>query len=488
MKALIVDLNNFSRYPTLSVGYLSAILKAADIEVETLSPLFFGVHGFPRRTREPAGLHMLKIANHIGATSSNPLIGKLHTFAKRLGGGTPVDDTAVIVESFNKMLKSDIDVVLVSAYTMYFSATKKIAEICAQRNTPLLVGGNMFVVPDIARTWADIPGVTAVFAGEPEKILVQLVSDISAGKSVAGCPGITTRDSIAPPAPPLQNLDDVPFPDFSAFPWECYPNRIVPIMTGRGCEWARCTFCSDVLTSAGRQYRSRSLANVLAEIRYQREKHNVDLFVFLDLKLNSDVELWRGLAREIPRIAPGIKWTASVHVDSRKDNGLSREDLQAAADAGLARITCGLESGSQAILNSMKKGVKLDRLSQFIRDAHAANLSVRLTSIIGDPEEEARDIDETTRFLNSHADEVERVVVNRFALAPNTPATNQLAATETDFISLLDLDKTSSLIPHTNKRFGEFRHIKAVYRLLRIANQINRKPLIAHAAPFEGAF
>ncbi|WP_339067243.1 hypothetical protein [Teredinibacter turnerae] len=51
MKALIVDLNNFSRYPSLSVGYLSAILKAADIEVETLSPCssvctaFHAAHG-----------------------------------------------------------------------------------------------------------------------------------------------------------------------------------------------------------------------------------------------------------------------------------------------------------------------------------------------------------------------------------------------------------------------------------------------------------
>jgi hypothetical protein len=37
-KALLVDLNNFGRYPTLAIGYLVASLRAADYDVEVLSP------------------------------------------------------------------------------------------------------------------------------------------------------------------------------------------------------------------------------------------------------------------------------------------------------------------------------------------------------------------------------------------------------------------------------------------------------------------
>jgi anaerobic magnesium-protoporphyrin IX monomethyl ester cyclase len=33
-KALLVDLNNFGRYPTLAIGYLVASLRAADYDVE----------------------------------------------------------------------------------------------------------------------------------------------------------------------------------------------------------------------------------------------------------------------------------------------------------------------------------------------------------------------------------------------------------------------------------------------------------------------
>jgi hypothetical protein len=51
MRALVIDLNNFSRYPTLPVGLLVAVLRSSGIEVDVLSPLARGVQGYPRLTR-----------------------------------------------------------------------------------------------------------------------------------------------------------------------------------------------------------------------------------------------------------------------------------------------------------------------------------------------------------------------------------------------------------------------------------------------------
>ena len=34
MRVLVIDLNNFSRYPTLSVGYLTSVLRKNEIEVD----------------------------------------------------------------------------------------------------------------------------------------------------------------------------------------------------------------------------------------------------------------------------------------------------------------------------------------------------------------------------------------------------------------------------------------------------------------------
>ena len=491
MKALIVDLNNFSRYPTLSVGYLSAILKQNNHSVETLSPLFFGLHGFPRRVRESAGLHYLKFMNHIGATTTNPVLKQIHRKMKKIFAPDLMRNQKTIIDSFTSMLESKPDIVLISAYTMYFDVCTAIAAICLEKNIPLLVGGNSFVIAEIAGLWSEQPGISAVFAGEPENNLCHIMEDLVQGKSVDHYPGIySVQKGSEFIAPPLHNLDQIPFPDFAAFPWSSYPNRIVPVMTGRGCEWGRCTFCSDVTTSAGRTYRSRSLDNVMNEIITQRQHYNADLFVFLDLKLNSNLELWRGLAARIPNEAPGVKWTASVHVDSRAENGLSYEELKKASDAGLVRITCGLESGSQKVLNRMTKGVRLQNQSKFIQAAYKANLSVRLTSIIGDPNEGVEDIRLTTKFLREHRQYIERIVINRFSFMPATPATQTSQAEQQpeNHIQLHDLDTVTSIVPHTDRRYSQFSHRKAVFGLLAEANKINRKPLIARAREFEGAF
>lgn len=491
MRTLLVDLNNFSRYPTLSIGYLAAILRNAGHDVEVLSPLFFGVHGLPRQVRERPWQRYRHFLSHWSAVTHISAVKKARGLLKRkrqiIGG----ESSATILNAVKNSLTKKPDVVLISAYTMYYDVCREIAKLCHQQNIPVIVGGNSFVVPEIADRWAAVDGITAVFSGEPEPVLVELISKIAQREDARHISGVYDKEKgEAYSAAPLQSLDAVPFPDFSDFPWDCYPNRIIPIMTGRGCEWGRCTFCSDVLMSAGRTFRSRSLENVLQEIQYQRERFGNDLFVFLDLKLNSDLQVWRGLAEHLPRIAPGIRWTASVHVDSRQDNGLSAQDLEKAARAGLVRITCGLESGSQSVLSSMAKGVKLSRMSTFIKDASNAGISVRLTTIVGYPTEETVDIEKTTDFIAGHSDYIERITLNRFTLMPGVPAQRELDAQPQNYphIAVANLDVDYAVIPHRNQRLAKTNNLAAIYRLIRVTNQINCKPLLDKASEFEGAF
>src|SRR5262249_22089678 len=152
-------------------------------------------------------------------------------------------------------------------------------------------------------------------------------------------------------APPLEDLDAVPFPDYSDFPWDRYPNRIVPIVTGRGCAWGACTFCSDVTSTAGRSFRSRSARNVLAEIEYQSTRHAVKHFVLTALKLSRTLARWRALAQGMQTAAPGATWIAAVHVGSEAGggNGLTPDELAAVAASGCVRLTTGLETGSQRV-------------------------------------------------------------------------------------------------------------------------------------------
>jgi len=188
------------------------------------------------------------------------------------------------------------------------------------------------------------------------------------------------------------------------------------------------------------------------------------MFVFVDLKLNSNVPLWRELIDGIQKVAPGSKWIAAVHVGARGDDGLSLEDLKRAREAGMVRITTGLEVGSQAVLDKMAKGTDLEITSQFLRDAKEADLSVQTTMMTGYPGESADDVSLTTQFLQDHQTEIERVKMNRFQIQSGTLFARQLAKSPQKFPQVTDVqsDHRNAQISHHYTQNGAHNQSEAV--------------------------
>ncbi|MGK7866199.1 B12-binding domain-containing radical SAM protein [Falsiroseomonas sp. E2-1-a20] len=486
---LIVDLNNFAHYPTIAVGMLCAALRAAGHAVTVFSPLSVGVTGFGRAGRSHRLGHIDSMLRLVTAMSGNALVRGVRARAARLIRPDTEKIATRIFEAFRDRLgQAGPDVVLVSAYTMYLDAVRLMAMECARRGVPLIVGGSYFNDRAIAADWLALPGVSAVVAGEAEPFVSDLVQAATARAALDGFPGVWTAGSNRQPGPPLRDLDSLPFADYADFPWQRYPNRIVPIMTGRGCGWGVCTFCSDVTTVAGRSFRSRSPGNVLDEISYQSARHDAKLFVMLDLKLNSSLPVWHALIDQMPKRVPGARWTASVHVGLEEANGLSLDELRAARAAGLVRMTTGLESGSQRVLNTMAKGTRVARTSQFIRDVAAAGISLRTTVIVGHPNETPADLAQTARFLESHAFGIERVMVNRFSVMPGTPIHDRMLRSPGKFpgIRFRTLDARNAVLEHYNGAEHAPGFHGALWRLLTVSNRINRQKMNPAAEIFEG--
>src|SRR5690606_20734809 len=165
---LLVDLNNFARYPTLAVGYLCAILRNAGFEVEVISPLAFGIEGYPRPSRaRPWGLLDERL-RYWSATTQLPIVPRLRDRIRQLRGPGSRRDIRALCRQVRSRLERRPDVVLISAYTMYYDACRAIAQLCGSRGIPVIVGGNYFIHPEIVRRWLTLEGVTAVVGGEPE--------------------------------------------------------------------------------------------------------------------------------------------------------------------------------------------------------------------------------------------------------------------------------------------------------------------------------
>jgi radical SAM superfamily enzyme YgiQ (UPF0313 family) len=379
--------------------------------------------------------------------------------------------------------------ILLSAYLQHFHTVVEIGKLAAAQGVPLLLGGPMFNQPGTAEAWRSIPGLTAIVGAESDVLVPDIVAAAIAGDDMLQFAGVMLPDgrhSVA--APPLRALSSLPVPDFSDFPWDRYRIRIIPLMAGRGCQWNRCTFCSDIVSVSGRTFRTRDVEAVLHEMREQSRRHGTGNFLFLDLKLNSNPAMFRGIIEGVQRNVRGAEWIGTVHVDQRRDNGLSRADLRAAVAAGMRRVSFGLESGSQRMLDLMDKGCTVESNSNFIREAHEAGLSVRATMFKGYPGETAADLEVTADFLRRHSPYLDRIRFNDFSIQEGTPVYQTVTQDPTRFpnIRVLRLNHRDARAVYVNTDSGDAAYRRAKADVARAVYAINRRRLRSSAQAFDG--
>ena len=115
---------------------------------------------------------------------------------------------------------------------------------------------------------------------------------------------------------PVENLDDLPFPDFSLMHGFKKRLRYTPVSTSRGCPF-ECNFCS-VTAMFGRKYRFRSTESVIEEISRIKHRH----IFFYDDNFDANKSRLKTLLTEMIRrkLTPG--WTAQVRADVADDEEL----------------------------------------------------------------------------------------------------------------------------------------------------------------------
>jgi radical SAM superfamily enzyme YgiQ (UPF0313 family) len=484
-KAVLIDLNNFATFPTLALGLLVASMRNSGLDVDVICPLAHDVpaaerehkerlhHHWARRIRLSTG-RAAKFGRELTRSARERWNGRIHR--------------RVLAEA-TRALESRPDVLLLSAYLQHYHTVYRLGLLAKARGIPLVLGGPVFNHRITAEAWRTIPGLTAIIGAEVDLDLPKIISTVIQGGDLLQFGGVTLPDGrFSSAAAPMRKLDRVPVPDFTDFPWDRYRMRVLPIMTGRGCQWAKCTFCSDVVSVNGRTFRTRSVESIMHEVRELSRRHDSTNFIFLDLKLNSSPAVFRGIVENIQRNAPGAQWIGTVHVDQRSDNGLSRRDLREAVTAGMRRVSFGLESGSQELLDRMAKGCTVEANSEFIRNAHEAGLSVRCTMFKGYPGERANDLEQTADFLESHINFIDRIRFNELAILEGTPIYESLRKNPRTFpeLKVLRSDNRHAKLRHDNVTAANKAYRKALKRVLESVFAINRRPVRSSASVFDG--
>lgn len=268
----------------------------------------------------------------------------------------------------------------------------------------MLVGTHPSATP--VETLENSKRVDAVARHEYDYIVRDVARAIRNGKDPFETLGLTYRKDgdikANPDMPYITDLDEIPFlsefvnkhlnyKDYFFAAGE-YPE--VQMFTGRGC-MARCNFCVYPQTMHGHGYRMRSVENVVAELEYIAKTFpDVKEIVFEDdtftMKKDRVIEICnlmteKGLNRR-------FRWLCNARVN------LDLETMKVMKAAGCHLIIPGIESGSQQILNNIKKGTKLEQVHEYVKNAKKAGLQIHACYMVGNKGETKETMQETLRL------------------------------------------------------------------------------------------
>ena len=148
-----------------------------------------------------------------------------------------------------------------------------------------------------------------------------------------------------------------------------------------GCSFNHCTFCSMYKTKA---FRARPLADVFADIdaaaRLWPDASRVFLADGDALVLPTDdlVAILDQLRATFPRLERVSLYATPINL-TRKPV----KELRRLRDKGMALAYVGIESGSAAILNRIRKGASPATIVAALERAHAAGIAISATVILG---------------------------------------------------------------------------------------------------------
>ena len=299
----------------------------------------------------------------------------------------------------------------------------------------LIMGG---VYPSTQPRLALTSKADLIIVGEGEHAL----KEIADGKNFHQTKGIYSRDSlnneIFPAAERIQDLDSIPFPDYSIPLMDRYFNisprmrrgRTATLVTSRGCPFA-CEFCS-IHPVNGQRYRCRSTDNVLGEIEYLARKHSVRSLEFEDdnftLCKDRTVEILEGMIR-LNEQGANLQWRTpnGVRIDT-----LDEDVVKLIKRSNCTEIVLALEHGDQEMLKIMNKKLDLNKAFRAIRSLVKHGIKkITLFVIVGYPGETQK------RFLNglNYLEEIRKLKGN-ISLCANIaqpyPGTKLLARCRTE--------------------------------------------------------
>jgi ribosomal peptide maturation radical SAM protein 1 len=425
--ALVTMPFSYSKFPSIQLGTLSALLKSQGIGVNTHHfnlqfahkigvPLYeilcekrglFGEWLFsallfrdnPKHAQYP---HIFKPVFEETAREAGCSIGHLEEIARTIAPQfltwalSTVDWDQYDVVGFTSTF--DQNVASLSLAKLIKDVYPDIRIVFGGAN----FDGEMGLEQFRAFTWIDY-----VVSGEGEhsfpplvkKILLKQETDIPLGiahrKDGEVC--FTANEQL------VMKFDQAPPPDYDDYFAELDEfdsqgstglNRILLYEGSRGCWWGEkhhCTFCG--LNAQAMDFRAKSPAQVAVELEYLSSRYDTSRFRLVDNII--DMKYVDGLFRQLAQRQVDL----DVYMETKSN--LNKRQIQTLAQGGVKCMQPGIESLSQAQLKEMDKGVSPLQNIQCLKWSRYYNIDLSWNILLGFPGETNADYQQQMEIIPS---------------------------------------------------------------------------------------
>lgn len=260
----------------------------------------------------------------------------------------------------------------------------KIRDYFHEWDVPLIFGGpHATILPDSLLEGSGQHVANYVVMGEGEKTILKIVN----GEICHNGDQIIQGERI-------DDLDSLPFPARDLVNRR-YLRHSVSILASRGCPF-NCTFCQPTLRRIfGSKVKRRSVRNVIMEIQQCKHDFGIRDFEFFDDTFTADEQWVYDFCEDL--LTVHVTWKALSRVDM-----LNYDLLKAMKISGLTKLSLGIESGSQEILNSYQKGTTVNQNHRILEYCKQLGIKVHGFFMIGAIGETAESIQKTKDFIKNH--------------------------------------------------------------------------------------
>ncbi|NQT06214.1 MAG: B12-binding domain-containing radical SAM protein [Candidatus Omnitrophica bacterium] len=321
-------------------------------------------------------------------------------FLEKAGFKAIIIDARVEPDWKNKLAKAAKDALCLGITAMTGSDIRDALEairICKGMNPEVLaIWGGPHATALPAETLQSAC-VDIVALGQGEYVMPEIAGRIYSNKDYTDISGIAYKrnqtiyqNTKADPRPFDYDL----FPGFHLINIEKYrsPNNVASVFTARGCPF-RCTFC----TAPDNNYSEKKFEQVKNEILFIVNKLGFKNIFIQDGTYFIKKERVMDIARFFITSGLNIKWKAKARVSSLLD--YSKEEMILLKESGLASLFFGVESGSEHVLERMRKHTKPEQAERCAQICHEFGIEFYASFMFATPSETINDLKDTINHI-----------------------------------------------------------------------------------------